>query len=194
MRFSAVIALAWIPVALAQTPPPPAPPNPVFTARSTVVLVPALVRTKTGELVFTLTAKDFSISDDGIEQKVTLEEDTDNEPLALVIAVETGGAGAEQLGKYQRLATSIEAVVGNVPHKVAVVGFDKKPRLLQDFTSDLDVVGSAIHGLSKGNNGAAILDGLAFSLELLRRQPPEYRRAILLISETIDRGSRVKMD
>ena len=194
MRFSAVIALAWMPAALAQTSPPHTPPNPVFTARSTVVLVPALVRTKTGELVFTLTAKDFSITDDGIEQKVTLEEDTDSEPLALVIAIETGGAGAEHLDKYRHLATAMESVVGNVPHKVAVVAFDRKPRLLQDFTSDLDMVGNAIYGLSKGNGGAAILDGLAFSLDLLRKQPPEYRRAILLISETIDRGSRVKMD
>src|SRR5580658_3740256 len=117
MRFSAVIALAWMPAALAQTSPPHTPPNPVFTARSTVVLVPALVRTKTGELVFTLTAKDFSITDDGIEQKVTLEEDTDSEPLALVIAVETGGAGAEHLDKYRHLATAMESVVGNVPHK-----------------------------------------------------------------------------
>ncbi len=169
-------------------------PSPAFTAHPTLVLVPALVRSKAGKLVFTLTANDFAITDDGIEQKVTLEEDTDSEPLALVVAIETGGAGAEQLDKYRHLVTAFEAVVGNVPHKVAVVGFDRTPRLIQDFTSDLDVVGNAIHGLSKGNGGAAILDSLAFSVDLLRRQPPEYRRAILLISETIDHGSRVKLE
>ena len=51
-----------------------------------------MVRTKAGELVFTLTANDFTLTDDGVEQKVTLEQDTDSEPLALVIAIETGGA------------------------------------------------------------------------------------------------------
>jgi VWFA-related protein len=198
MKLSLVILLAWIPVAVSQdsTPPtsPPISPIPVLSARSNLVLVPALVRKKSGELVFTLAAKDFTITDDGVEEKVTLEENTDAEPLALVIAVETGGSGARQLDKYQHLATTIETVVGNVPHKIAVVGFDSGPRLLQDFTSDLDVVDAVIHGLGPGNGGAAILDGLGFSIDLLRQQPPEYRRAILLLSETIDHGSHMKLD
>jgi VWFA-related protein len=193
-----VILFAWMPVAFAQdSNPPTSPPtssNPVLSARSNLVLVPALVRRKSGELVFTLAAKDFSITDDGVEEKVTLEENTDAEPLALIIVVETGGSGARQLDKYQHLATTIEAVVGNVPHKIAVVGFDSGPRLLQDFTSDLDVVDAVIRGLSPGNGGAAILDGLGFSLDLLRQQPPEYRRAILLLSETVDHGSHMKLD
>ncbi|MGA2901586.1 MAG: VWA domain-containing protein [Candidatus Acidiferrales bacterium] len=197
-----VILLAWIPVALAQTSTPltspvtspDTSPNPVLSARSNLVLVPALVRRKSGELVFTLTAKDFAITDDGVEEKVALEENTDGEPLALVILVETGGTGARQLEKYIHLATTIEAVVGNVPHRIAVVGFDSVPTLLQDFTSDIDVVDGAIRGLSAGNGGAAILDGLGFSIDLLRKQPPEYRRAILLLSETVDHGSHMKLD
>ncbi|MGB6473517.1 MAG: VWA domain-containing protein [Candidatus Sulfotelmatobacter sp.] len=192
------ILLAWMPVALGQTSTPStAPvtsPSPILSARSNLVLVPALVRTKSGELVFTLTAKDFTITDDGVEEKVALEENTDNEPLALVIAVETGGAGARQLDKYIHLATTIEAVVGNVPHKIAVVGFDSGPTLVQDFTSDMDMVDAAIRGLSAGNGRAATLDAVGFSIDLLRKQPPEYRRAILLLSETIDHGSHMKLD
>ncbi|MGA2004641.1 MAG: VWA domain-containing protein, partial [Terriglobales bacterium] len=175
VKFSAVMALAWAPFATAQTAPPPTSPPPAFSARSTLVLVPAMVRTKAGELVFTLAANDFTLTDDGVQQKVTLEQDTDSEPLALVIAIETGGSGAEQLDKYGALATALDAVVGDVPHKVAVVGFDGSPRVLQNFTSDLDVAGNAIHGLRPGNRGGAILDTLAFSVNLLRKQPPEYR-------------------
>ena len=193
-----VILLACMPVALTQTSTPPTSPgtspNPVLSARSNLVLVPALVRTKSGELVFTLSARDFTITDDGVEEKVALEENTDDEPLALVIAVETGGGGARQLDKYIHLATTIEAVVGGVPHKVAVVAFDSTPTLLQDFTADLDVVDGAIRGLTPGNGGAAILDGLGFSIDLLRKQPLQYRRAILLLSETIDHGSHMKLD
>jgi VWFA-related protein len=195
INFSAVIALVWAPVAIAQTVTPPTSSSPVFTARSTVVLVPALVRTKAGELVFTLTANDFAITDDGVEQKVTLEQDTDSEPLALVIAIETGGAGSDQVDKYRHLATAIESLVGGVPHKIAVVTFENKPRLLQDFTSSLNVVDFTIRGLNEGSrsHGGAILDAVAFSVDLLRQQPAEYRRAILLLSETIDHGSHIKM-
>jgi VWFA-related protein len=194
VKFAVIIAFALAPVVLAQTPTLPTPPQPVLSAHSTLVIVPALVRTKAGELVFTLAASDFTVTDDGIEQKAVIEEDSDSEPLALVVAIETGGAGARQLDKYRQLATLIEAVVGNVPHKIAVVGFDSEPKLLQDFTSDVDLMGSVIHGLSPGNRGASILDGVGFSVDLLRAQPPKYRRAILLISETVDHGSRVTLE
>jgi VWFA-related protein len=194
IRFGAALVLGWAAVAVAQTAPAPTPPQAVFSAHSTLVLVPALVRNKSGELVFSLNASDFAITDDGVEQKVRLEEDTDSEPLALVVAIETGAGGSQQFEKYRHLETVMQSIVGGVTHKVAVVGFDSGPRLLQDFTSDLDVVGTAIRGLNRGNNGDAILDALAFSVDLLRNQPSEYRRAILLLSETIDHGSRVKLE
>jgi hypothetical protein len=54
----------------------------LLSTRSTLVLVPALVRTRAGKMVFTLKADDFTLTDDGIPQKLTLEQDTGSEPLA----------------------------------------------------------------------------------------------------------------
>jgi hypothetical protein len=91
----------------------------------------------------------------------------------------------------------LDSVVGGVPHEVAIVGFDSSPVLVRDFTSDTAAAGRAIQALVAGNStqgGAAILDSLAFSIDLLRTQPPQYRRAILLISETVDAGSNLKLD
>ena len=45
-----------------------------------------------------------------------------------------------------------------------------------------------------GDSGAAILDGLDFSIKLLRDRPPQYRRVILLVSETLDAGSHLKLE
>src|SRR5271170_657805 len=112
MKFPVTIMLMSLPTALAQGPPPATQPASVLTTRSTLIVVPALVRNKAGNLVFTLSAKDFVVTDDGIEQKLTLEEDTGGEPVALVIAVETGGAGARQLDKYHTLGTMIDSLVG----------------------------------------------------------------------------------
>jgi VWFA-related protein len=188
------MAFACLPTALAQTPVPSLQQAPVLSTRTTLVLVPALVRTKDGAPVFTLSAKDFVLTDDGIEQKITIDEETGSEPLALVVAVETGGSGSRQLGKYRNLGPSIEAVIGGVPHQVAVVEFDSEARLALAFTPDLNAVGEALRGLEPGDHGAAILDGLRFSVDLLRRQPPSYRRAILLISETVDHGSKANLE
>jgi VWFA-related protein len=166
----------------------------VFTTQAPLVIVPALVRTKAGDLLFTLTANDFVLTDDGVPQKLTLEEDTGGEPLALVVVVETGGAGARELEKLGHVGPMLATVVGGVPHKIAVVAFDSRPSLIQNFTTQIDTAASAIVALQQGDNDAAILDSLGFAVGLLRDQPPEYRRAILLVSETLDRGSRLTLE
>ena len=194
MKFCAAIALAWMPVTFAQTLPSTASENSVISTRASLVLVPALVRTGSGQLVYTLTANDFTVTDDGVEQRVALDEDTGDQPLALVFVVETGRAGAHRLNSYSKLGPMLDAVVGSVPHKVAVVGFDSAPRLVQDFTPGVDVAADAMSGLRPGNGGDAILDSLGFAVNLLRKQPPIYRRGILLISETLDHGSQMTLE
>ena len=191
-------------------------PKAQITSRSTLVLVPAFVQDRANEPVFTLTASDFVLTDDGVPQSLTLEQDTGAEPLALVIDLEVGGAGTREFDKFGALTPMLEALVGAVPHTLAVVGFDSEPALVQPFTTDIDAAASSImsltpgctrqnhlddcsgpnpvHDVSLGDNGAAILDSLSFSVDLLRRLPPNYRRAILLISETNDRGSHVKLE
>jgi len=200
LRLPAAIALAGLVAASAraQTAPPqpatPQPPTPTITTSSALVLVPALVREKkTGQLVFSLKADDFVLTDDGVPQKLHLEEDTGGEPLAMVVDLEGGGAAVRELAKYTALSSMIESVIGDVPHKVAVVGYDSSPVLVQDFTPDVDRAAKAVDALiadNNGDDGAATLDSLAFSINLLRRQPPQYRRAILLIAESHDIGSR----
>lgn len=195
LRIASAIAIltlaATSPFALAQLPTQQ---TPTLTAHSSLVLVPALVRTRSGSLVFTLTANDFILTDDGVPQKLTLEQDTGAEPLALVLAVETGGGGARELDKLSPLGPMLDSIIGNVPHKIAVVAFDSQPTLIHGFTSNTDTIASTLQSLGSGDEGAAILDALDFSVGLLRKQPPQYRRAILLISETVDQGSHLKLD
>ncbi|HJX84851.1 MAG TPA: VWA domain-containing protein, partial [Candidatus Angelobacter sp.] len=42
--------------------------------------------------------------------------------------------------------------------------------------------------------GAGILDALNFGIDLLRKQPPAYRRAVLLLSETVDSDSQMSLE
>src|SRR5579863_7389435 len=68
----------------------------VLSTQTSVVTVPALVRTRAGELVFGLKPEDFVLTDNGVAQKITIEPETGGEPLALVVVVEIGGAGARE--------------------------------------------------------------------------------------------------
>jgi VWFA-related protein len=167
---------------------------PSLAVRSNLVLVPVLVKTRAGENVFSLTADDFILTDNNVAQSLRLETDMDLQPLAVVVIVETGGQGAAHLSDYQNLGAELDAVIGDVPHLVAVVGFDSKPRLVQDFTRDTDAAANTLAKLPPGDPGAAILDALAFGIHLLRNQPPAYRRAVLLFSETRDRGSQTSLE
>ncbi len=181
----------------AQTPEPPASDTKTLSARSTLVLVPALVRDKSGKLVFSLKIDDFVLTDDGVPQKLHLEEDTGGEPLALVVALEGGGAGVDELAKMHAVTKMLDSVVGGVPHVVAVVGYDSSPVVVQDFTPDTDLAGKAVEALIADDSGdakAATLDAITFSVDMLRKQPLKYRKAILLLSETLDRGSHTTLD
>jgi VWFA-related protein len=174
---------------------PPTAQNPTtFRTGTNLVLVPALVRTDKGKLVYTLTADDFTLTDDGVVQKLTLEQDTDDLPLALVIVAETGAAGADHLALYSKIGPFLDSVIGGVTHRVAVVGFDSAPALVQDFTPDLDQVRGTMNNLKPGNDGDAIFDSLGYAVDLLRKQPASYRRAILLLSETLDHGSKMNLE
>ena len=170
------------------------PDQPTLTVRSTLVQVPVLVKNKAGRVVFELTADDFLVTDNGLRQSTRLDVDTDSQPLALAIVVETGGAGVLHLGDYGQLDPVLDALIGNVEHRVAVVNFDSAPHLLVPFSSRTADISRALADLNEGDNGAAILDGIAFAIEQLRVLPPRYRRAILLLSETVDQGSKTKLD
>ncbi len=168
--------------------------QPKLTVHSTLVVAPVLVTTKEGRVVFDLKADDFLLTDNGVPQLLTLEQDTDSEPLALAIVVETGGAGARHLIDYRELDSILDALIGNIEHRVAVIGFDSMPHLIVPFTSKTDEASSRLATLSEGDHGAAILDGVAFAVAQLRAQPPRFRRAILMLSETIDQGSKTTLD
>jgi VWFA-related protein len=220
LTFPVMVILAVAGAAIPAQRPTPDEQDSSFSSQTTNVLVPALVRDAAGKVVYTLQADDFALTDDGVPQKLTLQRETGNEPLALVIIIEVGGGGARQFQQHERLlpplAPMLSSLVGNVYHHVAVVTFDSRPKLIQSFTSDLDEAEETLRDLSAGcsrhnhynnctgpdpvhdkpmgDNGAAILDSLEFAVDLLRAEPVGYRRAILLVSETADRGSETTME
>ena len=157
-------------------------------------MVPVLVTTKAGKVVFELTADDFLVTDNGVPQHVTVDPETDSQPLALAIVVETGGAGARHLDDYRQLDSILDALIGNVEHRVAVIGFDSAPHLVMPFSSRTSDASQQLANLSAGDRGAAILEAVKFALAQLRAEPATYRRAILLLSETIDQGSKTTLN
>jgi VWFA-related protein len=159
---------------------------------TTLVVVPTLVQTTGKEPVFSLTAEDFVLTDNGVPQKVTLEEET-RRPLSLVVLMQTGGVARGQFSSYANLETMLTSLLGGAPNRVSIVNFDSEPEAASPFTSNVAQWQDAINHPEQGNSGAAIFDGISYALDLLKKEPVSNRRAILLISQEHDNGSKTQM-
>src|ERR1700730_8378451 len=159
---------------------------------TTLVVVPTLVQTAGKEPVFSLTAADFVLTDNGVPQKVTLEEET-KRPLSLVVLMQTGGVAHGQFASYANLETMLASLLGGAPNRASIVNFDSRPEAASPFTSNVAEWSEAINHPDQGDSGAAIFDGISFALDLLKKEPVSNRRAILLISHEHDNGSKTQM-
>jgi VWFA-related protein len=192
--------LAGMPTqARAQQLPPVEPPKPMPSAApdsqslqvtTTEVLVPTLVEKKNGGVIYGLKANDFKVEDDGVPQKIRVQEEMDTAPVALVVAVEQGGASVLEFDKLAHLGPLLELFLAEPKSQVALIGFDSQPHLIDDFTHAQDQVDDDLKHLEPGDGGAAILDTLAYGVNLLEMQPKEFRRVLLIVSEERDHGSK----
>jgi VWFA-related protein len=183
----------------AQQMPPAEPPLPLPKAHTEIptlrvtaneVLVPTLVEKPGGGVVYGLKPQDFVLEDNGVPQKIRVQEEMDTAPVALVVAVEQGGVSVLEFDKLAKLGPLLDLFLSDGKGQAALVGFDSKPHLIRDFTHSSDVVNAALKHLEPGDGGDAILDTVSYAVDLLETQPKEYRRVLLLISEERDHGSK----
>lgn len=160
-----------------------------FHSQSNVVVIPALVKSAKGEIVYGLGAKDFVVEDDGVEQAVHLDEAAEESPVSVVVAIQRGRRANYEFPRIRGLSAMLDPLVGEGLGKVAIVEFDSQVRLVQDFTSNSRMISENLNELQPGDGGAAIVDAVDYSVKLLEKTPKERQRVLLLISETRDHGS-----
>jgi len=167
-----------------------------LTVHSNLVFLPTRVETKEGEAIYGLKAEQFIVEDNGIRQAVQVDEDPDSRRgLSLVVAVQCSRSAPAEFRKLKGLSAMIDAMVGDAPHEVAVLAYGERPYVLDDFSPNAEAVPLALSKLKPcGDYHAVSIDAVSFAIHMLRRRQNHYRRAILLISETRDHGSRAKLD
>lgn len=164
-----------------------------------LVLVPALVGSREGGAEPALTAEDFVLTDSGVRQTVRLESEAAGAPLSLVVLMQTGGSARGQFATYRGLSTMLAELLDGTPdrvrdgaaNRVAIVNFDSRVEAASPFTTEVLEWRDAIDQPDQGDSGAAIYDGIAYALKLLREEPRGNRRMILLISQERDDGSKL---
>jgi VWFA-related protein len=145
-------------------------------------------------MVDTLDAKDFRVTDNGVQQRI-LHFDMGGDPLSLVVLVETSSRVDAMLAQVRKAGIVITQTVMGSAGEAAIVAFNDSVDKLQDFTASGDQIEDTFTHLRTGTSGSKLYDAMAVGVEMLSGQPqptadkPGRRRVMLILSEATDIGS-----
>jgi VWFA-related protein len=162
-----------------------------FTSAVQVVVAPVSVVDRNGDNVDGLRPDQFHLFDNGKEQNIQV--DVSFPPISLVIAVEANDRVESILPQIRKIGDMIQPIVIGDQGEAAVVAFDSRIRVMQEFTSDSAKITEALKRIHAGSSQNRMIDAVEESVRLLRTRPKNRRRIILLVSETRDRSSEARL-
>jgi VWFA-related protein len=189
------LMLLFSAAALAQSPPPgdssKQDKDVIIRESVNVVIAPTTVRTRSGDFVDGLQLQDFQLYDNNKLQKITA--DVRDEPLSLVICVQKSSNLTDVMPKIQRIGAMLNDLVAGQDGEVALVAFDHRIQLVQDFTNENQKITEALKRIVPGSSNHAVIDAEMQAIRMLRNRPRDHRRVLLLIAERRDRGSEARL-
>ena len=172
-------------ILLAQEPPP------IARVPVRLVIAPTSVTDQHGKFINGLGAQDFTLYDNDIPQQI--HEDADFLPISLAVAIQDNNAMEGVLPQIHQLGPLLGTLVVGDGGEAAILTFNQKVELIQDFTGDLGRLTHALKLVDTAFSKSHLIDATLQSIRLLENRPPERRRILLLISETRDQGSESKL-
>jgi VWFA-related protein len=164
--------------------------QPISRVNVTNIVAPALVTDRSGNIIDGLQPAQFHLFDNGKEQNIQV--DVAFEPISVVLAIEASARVEGIMPQLKHLGTLMPLVVGD-HGEAAVIAFDSRLRMMQDFTTDPDKVKVAIDKINAGNSSSRMIDAVDRAVFMLRKRPQNNRRIVLLVSETRDQASEGKV-
>lgn len=157
----------------------------------TLVTAPTIVRTKSGEFKTDLQVQDFELYDNDRLQKITA--DLRDSPFSMVVAIQRSADMTGMLPKVQRIGTALTDLIAGQNAEIAVLGFDHRVEVAQDFTSDGDKVSQALMNLKTGSYTHAAIDAVMKSVQMLQNRASDRHKVILVVAQKWDRGSQASL-
>ena len=193
-------------VQLAQDPVPPIPSTPQAPAPSApgtvndpirlnisvdLVNVSATVRDASGRYIDGLTQENFTLLENGIEQKLSFFNHDTQTNLSVGVLVDTSGSMRHKL--QQALQTVREVALALGPQdEMFLVTFSDDVEIRQKFTRNPDDVLRALRGVRSGGE-TSVYDALQIGINEMR-SARNGKRIILLVSDGYDTRSKINMD
>jgi len=166
-----------------------------ITTNVHLVLVPTTVMGKQGALVDGLQVDDFVVTDNGVRQKIRMDtSDTVLAPVSLVVLVQASGISTPALARIRRVGGMIQPVVMGDRGQAAVIAYDTEVRVYQEFTPDGNKIRKAFEDIQPRTiKQAKLIDAVLEGMKMLNTRAESFRRVMLIIGESRDRGSKHKL-
>jgi Ca-activated chloride channel homolog len=151
-----------------------------------LVLVPATVTDPMNRLVTGLEKENFEVYDNNVGQ-VIKSFSTEDAPVTIGIIFDLSGS---MTSKFQRARKALSEFMrtSNPQDEFFVVGFNDRPAVIVDYTSDVDDVEARMVML-KPENRTALIDAIYLGVDKLK-QAKYDRKALLIVSDGGDNRSR----
>jgi VWFA-related protein len=181
------------------TPPPPAPrpkapegmPSYSLSVDVPSVNLDVMVTTKDGQFIPGLQKEHFRVLEDGVPQQIQSFSRTEA-PITAVLLVEFASTNYNFMYDALKASYSFADTLKKDDY-VAVIEFDMKPQILQDFTNDKQAIYGALNMLRiPGFREINTFDALYDTLDRLDRI--EGRKEIILVGSGFDTFSKITYD
>ncbi len=174
---------------------PPEPEAATIQANVPLVLAPVTVTDKKGTIIDGLSVDDFVLTDDGKPQKIRMDtSDTVLAPISMVIMIQSSGISTPELNRIHSIGPMIKPIMTGDRGHVAVLSYDREIRLRQEFTSDSGKIQLAMEEINPYSvKTARLLDAVLQGVDLLSTRPANFRRVMLILGESRDRGSKASL-
>jgi VWFA-related protein len=160
-----------------------------FAISTHSVLVPVSVRERNGDVVNGLTPYDFEVYDNNKPQKIT--EDITSHPISLVLAIQANSSVEHFLPKIDKLGNMVQSSLLGDNGEVAVIAFDHRIQTILPMTADLDKLSPALKKIHAGSSSSVVNDAVMSAINMLRNQPTERRRIVIVIAQNKNGGSEI---
>lgn len=151
-----------------------------------MVLVPVTVTDPMNRLVTGLEKENFQIYDNNVGERIKSFA-TEDAPLSIGIVFDLSGSMESKFNRARKALTAFLRTC-NPLDEFFVVGFNDRPAIIVDYTSDVEDVEARMVML-RPQNRTALIDAMYLGVDKLRSSKYE-RKALLVISDGGDNRSR----
>jgi Ca-activated chloride channel homolog len=161
--------------------------------QTNLVNILASVTDANGTPVTGLTQDAFTLSEEGVPQKMERFEAETSRPVDLALMVDSSASAYKDLKFESDAAARFIAQVVRPGDALAVFEFSEDVTELAGFSADVPRLQEAVRKITPGA-GTSIYDAIVLSSKTLRWRPPDRRRAIILVTDAGETTSVSKFE